>query len=107
MELEGVKRVAYWLTFFIFLAILGIFGTADRLSVVFRVILVVLLAILSCNFRLKDRYSFLSILLVLVAGLFGGAILANDAVQFWALSFLFIIAFFLGCELFERDILKL
>ncbi|MBW2971671.1 hypothetical protein KY359_01420 [Candidatus Woesearchaeota archaeon] len=105
MELDGVKRVAYWITFFVVILILGIFMTADRLTVLFRVIIIMLIAFLSSNFRLKDRYSFLSIVLVLVAGLFTGAILANDATQFWSFSFLYIISFFLGCEVFEKKLL--
>jgi hypothetical protein len=105
MELEGVKRVAYWISFFVLVFLLGIFMTADRLTILFRVILVILLAILSSMFRLEDRYSFLSIVVALAAGLFTGAILGNNAAQFWAFSFLYIIIFFLSCEVFERKLL--
>lgn len=106
MELEGVKRVFFWATLLIVVILMGVFVTADRLTVLFRVILVILLAFLSSMFRFKNRYSFLSIVLVLATALFTGAVLANDALQFWAFSFLFVIIFFVGCEIFERDLLK-
>jgi hypothetical protein len=105
MEIEEIKRVAYWVCFFIFILLLMVFMTAERLTVLFRVILIILLAFLSSMFRLAERYSFLSILLVLVAAVFTGAVLANDASQFWSFAFLYVIIFFLGCEVFEKNLL--
>ncbi|MBN1544298.1 hypothetical protein JW898_02435 [Candidatus Woesearchaeota archaeon] len=105
MEMESVKRVVYWVTFFVLMLLLGVFMTAERLTVLFRVILVILLAFLSSMFRLERRYSFLSIVIVIVAGIFGGAVLANDSIQFWSFSFLYVLVFFLGCEVFERKLL--
>jgi hypothetical protein len=105
MELDGVRRAAYWISFFVAMLLLWIFMTSDRLTVLFRVILIILLAFLSSMFRLRDRYSFLSIVVVLLAALFSGAILGNDASQFWSFAFLYVIIFFLGCEVFERKLL--
>jgi hypothetical protein len=105
MEIDGIRRAAYWICFFAFIAILGIFLTSDRLTVLFRVILIMLLAFLSSMFRLRNRYSFLSVCLVLLAALFSGMVLGNDASQFWSFAFLYIIVFFLGCEVFEKKLL--
>ena len=105
MEIEGIRRSAYWIIFFIFILILGLFMTAERLTILFRIILIILLAFLSSMFRLKDRFSVLSIALVVLAGLFSGAILANNTFQFWSFSLLYMILFFLSCEVFERKLL--
>ena len=105
MELDSIKRTAYWIFFFVLMAVLGIFLTSARLSVLFRVILIILLAFLSSMFRLEDRYSFLSILLVLLAAVSTGFILSNDGSQFWSFAFLYTIIFFLGCEVFEKKLL--
>jgi hypothetical protein len=105
MEIQSVKRVAYWCSFFLFVLLLMLFMTAERLTVFFRVILIVLLAFLSSMFRLEERYSFLSILLTIVAGVFTGAVLANDFSQFWFLAFVYVVVFFLGCEVFEKNLL--
>jgi Ca2+/Na+ antiporter len=82
-----------------------VFMTSARLTVFFRVILIVLLAFLSSMFRLEERYSFLSIVLTIVAGIFTGAVLANDFFQFWAFAFIYVIVFFLSCEVFEKNML--
>ncbi|MFC1741589.1 hypothetical protein ACFL3V_03570 [Nanoarchaeota archaeon] len=105
MEIETVKRCAYWFTYFIFMLVLAVFVTAERITVLFRVILTLLLAILSSRFRFEYRYSFLSIVVVVLAGIWTGAVLSNNAGQFWAFAFLFVIAFFLSCEAFERRLL--
>jgi hypothetical protein len=67
--------------------------------------MIVLLAFISSMFRLEDRYSFLSIILVIAAGIFSGLMLAENGVQFWSFAFLFVIVFFLSCEVFERKLL--
>jgi hypothetical protein len=105
MEIEGVRRTTYWVTFFIVVIFFGIFMLAERLTVLYRVILIVLLALLSANFRLAKPYSVLSIIIVIAAGLFNGAILANNFAQFWLFAFLFVILFFLSCEVIERKLL--
>ncbi|MBW2964349.1 hypothetical protein KY363_02720 [Candidatus Woesearchaeota archaeon] len=105
MEMKSVIRVAYWACFFLFALIMLILQRADKLGLSFKIILVVLLAFLSAKFRLEDRYSFLSIVVVLVAGIFIGAVLAGNAAQFWALAFVYVILFFLSCEVFERGLL--
>jgi len=107
VEIEGVKKVTYWSILFLFLLITGLFVTAERLAVIFRVILVLLLALLSSKFHLEDRYAFLAVILTLAAGLWTGLMLANDAAQFWIFSFLFVVVFFLSCELWARNILKI
>ena len=68
-------------------------------------ILVILFAVLSSMFRLAERYSFLSIMVVVLAGLAAGAVLANNAAQMWSFAFLYVILFFLSCEVFERNLL--
>lgn len=105
MEMKSVSRVAYWVSFFVFALILLILQQGDKLGLSFKIILVVLLAFLSAKFRLQDSYSFLSIVTVLVAGIFMGVVLAGNAAQFWALAFVFVILFFLSCEVFERGLL--
>ncbi len=109
MELEGVKRVAFWGTLFIFIALMGIFGTGDKISILFRVILITLLAILSAMFRLEDKYSVLSIVLVVIAGIFIGMMVAvtGYSAQFWSFAFLFVIMFFLACEVFDRNLMQI
>lgn len=105
MELERIKRLAYWVTFFVFILLLAVFMTAERLTVTYRVILIVLLAILSSMFRLENRFSFLSISLAIVAGIFTGVLLSNDHVQVWSFTFLYVMVFFVASELFERKLL--
>jgi len=105
MEIPSVKRVAYWITFFVFMFLLAVFMTADRLTLLFRVILVFLLAFLSSMFRLEYRYSVLSIALVILAGIATGAVLAGNMAQFWAFAFAYAVLFFLSCEVFERKLL--
>jgi hypothetical protein len=67
--------------------------------------MIILLAFLSSMFRLEERYSFLSIVIVIAAGLFSGMMLAETGLQFWSFAFLFVIIFFLSCEVFERKLL--
>ncbi len=105
MEMEQIKRVAYWLFFFILALFLALFMTSDRISLLFRVILVLLLAFLSSMFRLEDRFSFLQILLVVLSGLVISVVLSNNAAQFWPMSLLYMMVFYLGCEVFERNLL--
>jgi hypothetical protein len=105
MEILAIRRVAYWVSFFIFMALLLVFAVAERLPVLFRVILIVLLAFLSAMFRLEDRYSFLSFVITIVAGIATGAVLANNTPQFWVFAFMYIILFFLSCEVLERKLL--
>ena len=82
-----------------------LFMTADRLPLFFRGVILVLLAFLSAMFRLEERYSFLSFMVVALAGLAAGAVLANNSVQVWVFTFLYVVVFFLSCEVFERKIL--
>lgn len=103
--MQSVMRTAYWFGFFIFLFFLALFLVVQELPLVFRVVLVVLLAFLSATFRLEERYSFLSLLVVVVAGLAAGAVFAGSAAQMWSLAFLYVIVFFIGCEVLERKIL--
>lgn len=103
MDIEGVKRSLFWMSFFIFLIILAFSLTAERLMLPLRVILVCLLALLASMFRLREPYSMLSFILTIAASLSTGAVLANNSVQFWILSLIFFVAFFFGCELFERN----
>jgi len=105
MEHEEVIRATYWLSFFVLVAILALVMISDRLSILFRIVLVLLLAFLSSMFRFEDRFSFVSIVVVLVAGFAAGTVLSDSPVQFWSLSFLYVIIFFLGCEVFERNLL--
>ena len=104
MEMKSVIRVAYWACFFLFALILLLLGRAE-LSLLFKAILVVLLAFLSAKFRLRDRYSFLSLITVIFAGIAIGAALASNGAQFWALAFLYVFLFFLSSEVFEKKLL--
>ena len=105
MEIKSVIRVAYWFCLLLFALILLVLRHGEKLALLFKAILVVLLAFLSARFRLRERYSFLSIITVLIAGIFIGAALAANGAQFWALAFLFVVLFFLSCEVFERQLL--
>lgn len=105
MEILAIRRFAYWVSFFIFMALLLLFSVADRLPVLFRVILIVLLAFLSAMFRLEERYSFFSFIIAIVAGIATGAVLASSTSQFWAFAFIYVILFFLSCEVLERKLL--
>ena len=105
MEMDGIRRAAYWITFFVFMLILALFMSAERLTLIFKLILLLLFAILSSMFRLKYRYSFISIALVIIAAFFLGAVIATGAIQFWIFAILFVVIFFLSCEVFERNML--
>ncbi|MBW2967006.1 hypothetical protein KY362_00825 [Candidatus Woesearchaeota archaeon] len=106
MELDGVRRVVYWVTYGIFMILVMLFMTAERLTLLFRVILLVLLAFLSSMFRFEEYYSAFALLVTVPLGFFTGAVLANNSTQFWALSFIWFIVFFGGCEILERKMLK-
>ena len=105
MEIASVKRSTYWICFFILLMVLALFVVSAQLTVFLKVILVILLAFLSSMFRLRERYSFLSLLLVILAGLVVGVVFAVDLTQVWYLAFTYVLAFFLSCGVFERKLL--
>ncbi|MFH1669010.1 MAG: hypothetical protein ABIA62_03720 [Candidatus Woesearchaeota archaeon] len=103
MEIESIRRSAYWFFFFVFIILLAVFMISDRLSLMFKLILICLMAILSSMFHLREQYGFLSFILTIIAGFSAGAVLANDANQFWIFGPVFIIFFFLGCKCFEKN----
>ena len=105
MEIKSVMRVAYWACLFVFALVLLVLDRAEKLGILFKLILIVLVSFLSAKFRLKDRYSFLSMILVIVAGIVLGAVLASDGAQMWALAFIYVVVFFLSCEVFEKKLL--
>ena len=105
MEILAIRKVAYWVSFFVFMALLLLFSVADRLPALFRAVLIMLLAFLSAMFRLENRYSFLSFLITMVAGIAAGIVLASNAAQFWAFAFMYVLLFFLSCEVLERKLL--
>ena len=105
MEIEQIKRTVYWISFFILSVFLALFMVSGRLSLLFRLILLLLLAFLSSMFRLEDRFSFIQIVLVVICGLVIGGVLSSDSAQFWPMSLLYMMIFYLGCEVFERNLL--
>jgi hypothetical protein len=105
MELESLKRLAYWICFFVIMLFMAVFMIADRLPWMFRAILVLLFAFLSAWFRLEQRYSFLSLVVVFISGLAIGTVMANNTPQMWSFAFMYVILFFLSCEVFERRLL--
>lgn len=105
MELDTIKRVSYWIGYFIFMFILVVFLTASRLSLSFKIILIVLLAALSSMFRFEERFSMLSIMTAISAGMLTGAVLAGSMAQFWLFSVAYVVLFFICSEFFEKNIL--
>jgi len=105
MEIQSIKRTIFWIAFFVFIALLGIFMASSRLTFLFKLITLVLLAFLSSMFRLEEIYSFLSIVIACFAGLFAGVILGSTAAQIWLLAFIYVIVFFLSCTFFEKKLL--
>jgi hypothetical protein len=105
MDIKGTQRFLYWCIYLVFIIILLIGRTAEKVDLLFRVILILLLAFLSARFRLADLYSFLSIGVVVLAGFMIGAVLAEDAFQFWSFTFVFVVLFFLSCKVYDKKLL--
>jgi hypothetical protein len=105
MEIQGVKRTVYWVAFFLFMVILALSMISIRVSFVFRFLLILLLAFLSSMFRLEDIYSFLSIALTCIAGIFAGVVIGSGSAQIWLFAFTYVVVFFLSCYVFEKKML--
>ena len=107
MEIESIKRTIFWVIFFVFMLLLFLFMTSARLPLLFKLILIVLLGILSAMFRMEELFSFLSICLTCVAGVFAGAVLASTLAQFWIFAFVYVLAFFATSEVFEKKMFEI
>jgi hypothetical protein len=107
MEISTVKRLFFWAFFVIFMIVLMILMTSSRMSVGFRILITLLLALFSAYFRFQNKYSFVSIITVFFAAMIAGVTMAASIPQFWMFTFLYVIAFFISAEALERDILGL
>jgi hypothetical protein len=105
METQSIRRTAYWFGLFIFIILLAIFMTGSRLSLIFRLLVVLLLGVLSAFFRFRDLFSFMSISVSCIIGVFAGAVFASSIVQFWLIAFLFVLTYFSSSRLLEKNVL--
>jgi hypothetical protein len=106
MEPKRLKRLVYWLFIFFFILVIGLFKLPKDFTLFSRLMSIISIAVLSAIFRLERVYSFLSFALAVLAALFSGAVFAENVLQFWLLSILFIAVFFLTCYVFEKEIVK-
>ncbi|NQU79255.1 hypothetical protein HQ545_05825 [Candidatus Woesearchaeota archaeon] len=102
--LDNIKTKFFWLTYFLFLIMFVLFSLADRLGLVVRVILVVLLAFLCVMFRF-ETYTF-TIVVAILAGILTGAAFAGSAAQFWLLSFLYVLIFFIISKFIDKGLFE-
>lgn len=106
MEPKRLKRLVYWLFILFFVLVIGLLKVPNDFALFSRLMSIISIAVLSAVFRLERVYSFLSIALAVAAGFFGGAVFAENILQFWLLSVLFIAVFFITCYVFEKDIIN-
>ncbi len=105
MDLQGVKRASYWACFFIFMLILFLTLSSQRMTFFMRMIVIILLAFLSAFFRLEKVHGILSIALTCLAGTVIASILANSQVEFWLFAIIFIAGFFSSAYVWEKNLL--
>ena len=103
MEIQSIRRTAYWIGLFVFITILALTMTGSRLHLSFKVLVVVLLGLLSAMFKFEELFSFLSIVISCIMGIFAGAVLASTAAEFWAIAFIFVLVYFIAGNFLSKE----
>ena len=107
MDVKGVNRVIYWTFFFIFLLLLLFTFSSMRMPLMFRLLVLLLMAVLSSRYRLEHLTGFVSIGLTCLAGAISGAILSTSWGEFVIFTVLFIGTFFSSIRVWEQNLLGL
>lgn len=105
MEIDTVKRVFFWVSMGIFLIILMVLGVSARIAFGFRVLIVLLIAFFSSYYRFDNKYSFISFLVTIFAGIIIAIVMASAMWQFWLFLVMFVVGFFLACMVVEKNLL--
>jgi MFS family permease len=105
MEIGNTKRIAFWSGLLLLCALFFILGVAERVHIISKFFMTICLALLSAHFRPKRPYTIRTILMAAIFSNFIAATLALSTFYYVLFFLLYIIEYFIFCEIFKRKII--